>query len=535
MKKLLLALLLATSPAMAGNVPAKQGGLQTNSPTAHAVPVGEGTAAPVFVGPGAANSILSGNGASSDPAFVAPSTWLDAVFGATQGSVLYRGAATWSALAPGTTGYVLHTQGSSANPTWAADATGGLSGTYDITSATYGCTPSTSTGSTSNSTCLQNAINAAYAAGGGVVWVPAGFWNLASQIDIKPNVTVQCASNGAVYNSSLIAYGSVSGAMFAVNWGSGSQTISTAAFLLDTNAAIKGCGFWYPSQSPSASSPTVYGSTLLVYGVTDNSSTNNDISGNFFANSYAAIDLRGSVGNIGVARQNVYNNNGSCIAYCVLINYVVDWVSIHDNKWNAGSLNNTALTTGLVAWAANNGIAYYIQHSDWILLANEQLWGYQDGVQMDFTTACCGSFVDNGPVTISHCQFDAVFNGVILSFGTAQAVSIQNSTFTAFNHVTSSAGNVFANVSGSTVSSLQFIGNNAYNTTSPTGIMVNGLGTITNSVISGNVAASSSSPSTCFSIAAGTYGQIVNNICSGWTTAVSASGVTNLVNANNQL
>lgn len=60
-------------------------------------------------------------------------------------------------------------------------------------------------------------------------------------------------------------------------------------------------------------------------------------------------------------------------------------------------------------------------------------------------------------------------------------------------------------------------------------------GTITNSVISGNVAASSSSPSACFSIAAGTYGQVVNNICSGWTTAVSASGVANLVNANNQL
>jgi hypothetical protein len=106
MKKLLLALLLATSPAMAGNVPAKQGGMQTNSPTAHAVPVGEGTAAPVFVGPGAANSLLSGNGASADPAFVAPSTWLDAVFGATQGSVLYRGAATWLALTPGIAGSV---------------------------------------------------------------------------------------------------------------------------------------------------------------------------------------------------------------------------------------------------------------------------------------------------------------------------------------------------------------------------------------------------------------------------------------------
>jgi len=47
------------------------------------------------------------------------SALLDLVFGTTQGGVLYRGASSWSALAPGTSGQVLETQGTSANPQWA--------------------------------------------------------------------------------------------------------------------------------------------------------------------------------------------------------------------------------------------------------------------------------------------------------------------------------------------------------------------------------------------------------------------------------
>jgi hypothetical protein len=51
------------------------------------------------------------------------SAFLDSEFSSTQGSVLYRGASAWSALAPGTSGYVLATGGASANPSWAAPAT----------------------------------------------------------------------------------------------------------------------------------------------------------------------------------------------------------------------------------------------------------------------------------------------------------------------------------------------------------------------------------------------------------------------------
>ena len=38
----------------------------------------------------------------------------------TQGAVLYRGASAWSALSPGTSGFVLTAAGAAANPSWAA-------------------------------------------------------------------------------------------------------------------------------------------------------------------------------------------------------------------------------------------------------------------------------------------------------------------------------------------------------------------------------------------------------------------------------
>lgn len=53
---------------------------------------------------------------------------LDSAFGSAQGDVLYRGASTWAALTPGTSGYFLETQGSSANPQWAAASGGGSPG-----------------------------------------------------------------------------------------------------------------------------------------------------------------------------------------------------------------------------------------------------------------------------------------------------------------------------------------------------------------------------------------------------------------------
>ena len=56
-------------------------------------------------------------GGSAQPTDATPSGVLD-IIGSTRGSILYRGAADWSALPPGTAGYVLGTGGTGTDPVW---------------------------------------------------------------------------------------------------------------------------------------------------------------------------------------------------------------------------------------------------------------------------------------------------------------------------------------------------------------------------------------------------------------------------------
>lgn len=88
-----------------------------------------------------ANQRLIGAATTGDPSELAITTVLDWI-SSTRGSVLYRGAGGWAALAPSTDGYVLKDGGAGADPSWAS--VGGLTGLvafYDyeakVTGPTY--------------------------------------------------------------------------------------------------------------------------------------------------------------------------------------------------------------------------------------------------------------------------------------------------------------------------------------------------------------------------------------------------------------
>lgn len=72
----------------------------------------------------AAGKLVQVNAGATGLQFTALSVLLDAL-GAAQGDILYRDAASWAVLAPGTAGFVLKSGGPAANPLWgAAPATG---------------------------------------------------------------------------------------------------------------------------------------------------------------------------------------------------------------------------------------------------------------------------------------------------------------------------------------------------------------------------------------------------------------------------
>lgn len=77
---------------------------------------------------GSGISITPDGRISSDPTISAEVQEILDQITATQGSVLFKGATEWQALAPGTSGYVLQTNGAGADPTWVAQSGGGGGG-----------------------------------------------------------------------------------------------------------------------------------------------------------------------------------------------------------------------------------------------------------------------------------------------------------------------------------------------------------------------------------------------------------------------
>lgn len=116
--------------------------MQTASPLSV---LGNASTATAVMAPiiGAANQLLSVNAAATTVLFQSASNYIDIALSSTQGAILYRNAASWVSLAPGTNGQVLQTQGAAANPRWIGGlvllntlSPNGVASTNDTTSLT---------------------------------------------------------------------------------------------------------------------------------------------------------------------------------------------------------------------------------------------------------------------------------------------------------------------------------------------------------------------------------------------------------------
>jgi hypothetical protein len=130
-------------------------GDQTITLTSDVTGSGTGSFATTIANDAVTNAKLANMAASTIKARITASTGdpedatltqvLDLVGSAAQGDILYRGASTWTRLAAGTNGHYLKTQGTGANPTWAAvTASGGGSTNVWIPASAW--IPRTTTG-----------------------------------------------------------------------------------------------------------------------------------------------------------------------------------------------------------------------------------------------------------------------------------------------------------------------------------------------------------------------------------------------------
>jgi hypothetical protein len=77
------------------------------------------TSRTLSLAPIANNTLLANvSGSSTAPSATTISAFLDSSITSTQGSIMYRGATTWTAIAPGSNGQVLASGGPAANPAW---------------------------------------------------------------------------------------------------------------------------------------------------------------------------------------------------------------------------------------------------------------------------------------------------------------------------------------------------------------------------------------------------------------------------------
>jgi len=271
-------------------------------------------------------------------------------------------------------------------------------GTFNITS--YGAT----TGSSNNTTAVQNAINAASTAGGGTVVVPSGTF-LCGPIALKNNVGLQLASGSTL---KVLAYGTYPGS---------GGTADVAPFInLDglTNVLISGSGTiegqgsaWWTAYNTSKAAGAAIARPAMI-GFTSASTV--EISG---------IKIQNAPnGHIGIGK-----NNNSVTVTGVTIS----------------SPSTSPNTDGIDIWATNVNITNCnISCGDDNIAMNSNseyvtITGCTFGTGHGLSIGSYAANVDH--VTVNSCTFNGTDNGVHIKSnrtrsGTVQYLTYSNITMT---------------------------------------------------------------------------------------------------------
>jgi hypothetical protein len=158
----------------------------------------------------AGHLLANSSGSAAVPTDTSLTALWDAVFGSTQGQIVYRGVSGWAALGPGSSGQYLQTQGSGANPQWAAVA-GASGGTITGVTAGTGLSGGGTSGTVTLSLAAQPYIISGFYPGvpgnsqlllvhrcGTAITFPANFATTASGADTGGGCTVNATGSTVI-------------------------------------------------------------------------------------------------------------------------------------------------------------------------------------------------------------------------------------------------------------------------------------------------------------------------------------------------
>jgi autotransporter-associated beta strand protein len=244
-------------------------------------------------------------------------------------------------------------------------------------------------GITDDSAAFQNAMNAVYNSGGpggGVVYVPAGFYAFSNNISIPTGVTLHGDWTDWTKGTNGLA-----GTTFKVYFGAG-QTNATSFISMNDSTALRDVNIWYPNQSPTS---------IVGYPFTIALGNDSVVQNVALVNSYQGIQVNGSAEwilstVIGSPLYMGFTTEGTIADIC----HSED-IRFSPAVWPASLLSNSPAVGGSYAtWMRTYGTGMQVFRLDGMININTAISGYNIGLDFELNSdGASGSAFYNGYVT----------------------------------------------------------------------------------------------------------------------------------------
>jgi fibronectin type 3 domain-containing protein len=223
-------------------------------------------------------------------------------------------------------------------------------------------------GITDDSAAFQAAMNAVYnsgRSGGGVVFVPAGYYAIYTNLTIPVGVTLH-----GDWKDWTRSGGAMVGTTFKVYFGAG-QTTNTPFIFLNSSTALKGVNIWYPNQNASA---------IVAYPYSVGMSSDSMVQNVALVNSYQGIQMTGG------SKAIVSTVVGTPLFTGITMDQIYDIPHAEDIRFSpdlwpsAGVTNAPAAGGPHAAWMRANGRGLVLIRVDGLIAMDTYLSGYNVGI-----------------------------------------------------------------------------------------------------------------------------------------------------------
>jgi hypothetical protein len=266
---------------------------------------------------------------------------------------------------------------------------------------------------TDDTAAFQRALDAAYASGGGAVYVPPGRYLFKGTLTIPDGVSLRGSFSCVPSHSGIRDHGQPKpgddGSALFVAAGRGSED-GKPFLTLNTNSSVSGLTFYYPEQVLDES-PVPYPWTIAMRGKNPAAF---DLE---LLNPYQGIDASQN------ERHNIRNITGQPLRRGIWVDAIYDIgriENVHFNPWwNSHSK--------VYHWQTANGEAFIFGRADWEYVLNTFCFGYRVGYKFveTKTGACNGNFLGIGA--------DDCNRAMLVEQSAPYGILIANGEFTSFH------------------------------------------------------------------------------------------------------